>query len=100
MNGKVAVKLPDGTPVVVEVWDHDYKIDDTGRFVMTPEEEQLELQIALAEGDAGLLIPAEQVIAELRAKTRAFLRAKTKAKTRAKPKARASVKSHTKRTRR
>lgn len=37
-DGKVAVDLPEGTPVIIEVQQRDYVIDDNGHIVLTEEE--------------------------------------------------------------
>jgi hypothetical protein len=82
-NGVVAVDLPDGTEVTIEVepgasehrasWGDDeslaeisrYKLDSSGQVVMTPELEA-GIRAGEAEADRGEGIPWRDVIAELR----------------------------------
>ena len=84
-NGVIAVDLPEGTAVTVEVevplmedgpsWGTEddaslseiprYKLDAAGELVMTPELEA-SLRLAEAEADRGEGIPLEDVISMLR----------------------------------
>lgn len=65
-NGVVAVDLPDGTPVTVEVVPTEYVIDDNGFIVLTEEEWEREIKLAEAEADRGLGIPWKKAIAQIR----------------------------------
>ena len=65
-DGKVAVDLPEGTPVAVEVIPTEYVIDDNGHIVLTEEEWEREIQLAEAEADRGEGTPWPEAMAELR----------------------------------
>jgi len=65
-DGKVAVDLPEGTPVTVEVVPREYVIDDNGQIVLTEEEWELEIQLAEAELDRGEGIPYPECMTVLR----------------------------------
>jgi hypothetical protein len=65
-DGSVAVDLPEGTPVTVEVVPLEYVIDDGGSLVITEKEEEREILLAEAEADRGEGLPWQQAMAEIR----------------------------------
>lgn len=65
-NGVIAVDLPDGTPVSVEVVPVEYIVDEQGRIVLTEEEWDREIGISIAEADRGEGIPWERAMEEIR----------------------------------
>ncbi len=77
-NGMVAVDLPEGTPVAVEVIPTEYVIDDNGHIVLTEEEWEREIQLAEAEADRGEGIPWRQAMAESRRDADALAEAQRK----------------------
>ncbi len=73
-NGVVAVDLPEGTVVTVEVEPTEYVLDDRGFIVLTEEEWERERLLAEAEADRGEGIPWEQAMVEIRRESAAILR--------------------------
>jgi hypothetical protein len=65
-NGVIAVDLPEGTAVTVEVEEPDYVIDANGHIVLTEEEWKREIELAIREADRGEGIPWKQAMAEIR----------------------------------
>ena len=62
VGGKVVVEgvtLEEGTSVTV------LAKDDEGGFTLTPEEEEAELLLSIAEADRGETVSAEEVLAKL-----------------------------------
>ena len=64
-DGKVAVDLPEGTAVTVEIIPTEYVIDANGHIVLTDEEWEREIQLAEAEADRGEGIPWRQALKEI-----------------------------------
>ncbi len=67
-NGLVAVDLPDGTIVTLEVdteTERGYQLDRAGRLVMTPELET-SIRAGEAEADGGLGISVDELEQRLR----------------------------------
>lgn len=65
-NGAVAVDLPDGTAVTVEVLPSDYVIDDVGRIVMSEAEWEREIELAKTEAECGDVTPWKEAIEGIR----------------------------------
>ncbi|MBA3461395.1 MAG: hypothetical protein H0T46_15640 [Deltaproteobacteria bacterium] len=65
-NGVVAVDLPDGTAVTVEVDEPESVIDKNGFIVRTEEEWERAEQLAMREADRGEGIPWREAMAEIR----------------------------------
>lgn len=65
-NGAVAVDLPEGTPVSIEVVPTEYVIDANGFIVLTEEESERELRLAELEADRGEGIPWRVAMAQIR----------------------------------
>jgi len=74
-NGAVAVDLPEGTVVTVEVEPTEYVIDDRGYIVLTEAEWEREINLAEAEADRGEGIPWRQAMVEIRRESAAIVRA-------------------------
>ncbi|MBL0218597.1 MAG: hypothetical protein IPQ07_32555 [Myxococcales bacterium] len=72
-NGVVAVDLPEGTLVTVEIEPTDYVIDHRGYIVLTEEEWEREMLLAEAEADRGEGMPWEAAM--VRRESAAILRA-------------------------
>ena len=65
-NGQVAVDLPEGTAVTIEVEPIEYVIDDNGHLVMTDEEQEREILLSEAEADRGEGTPWPEAMEEIR----------------------------------